>query len=180
MIRITWADGTVIEVPDGTLSLEQDLRVRRSLAEVIAPVGREGIESVRLLRDDVELAVVEKADYAAFEGSMPAPPRQALLEENAESYLTILSATFQEGRKWRLSDGLSSFYASLSDSQFLERIDAGESFSKLDVLHCRIHRTQWRDAGGLHSEVDVVQVLEHLPRQIDTQGSIFDSEDPPA
>lgn len=163
MIRVSYADGTVLEVPPDALRLERDVRVRRSLADMVGPLDSEGVTTLELRREEITISSIERADVEAFRADLPEAAAELLSDSVREVYLTILSATFQEDRKWRLSDGMSSFYASLLDADFIAKINAGERFSKQDVLHCNVRTRQWRDEGGLHSEVEVLEVIEHLP-----------------
>lgn len=163
-IRIIFEDGTVLEVPREVLTLEQSVQVRRRLSEMVRPLDREGISTVRILDiEGIEIALVGKDDLAALEDDIPTPPREVLSDTDQTVFLTVLSATFQEDHKWRFSDGTSSFWASVTDPAFLQKVDEGEKFAKLDVLNCRIHAQQWRDSTGLHRDVEVIEVIEHRP-----------------
>jgi hypothetical protein len=77
--------------------------------------------------------------------------------------LAITVLPFTGGRKWRLSDGRLTFYAEMSDEEFLRKIAADEeSFAKDDILRCRVRVRQWKTESGLKTEYEVVSVLEHL------------------
>lgn len=179
LIRITYADGTTLEVPQRVLDLEHNVRIQRSLVELVRPLNREGINALRLRREDVTIGEVEKADLPAFEPLELAPPREVLATTEREVYLTILTAAFQTGNKWRFYDGQTAFFATLRDEDFIARVEQGEAFSKLDVLHCRVRHVQWRDSTGLHSEVEVLEVLQHLPHDLDAQGVLDLTVEPP-
>jgi hypothetical protein len=57
------------------------------------------------------------------------------------------------------------FYARIRDDAFLGRVENGhESFTNGDRLRCRIRILQTSDAEGLHTEYEVLEVLEHMPR----------------
>jgi hypothetical protein len=76
--------------------------------------------------------------------------------------LQIVSLSFQDGNKWRLSDGENSFFATILDDAFNERVAKREEhFSKDDLLRARIRRRQFVVDGRLRSEYEIVQVLRH-------------------
>jgi hypothetical protein len=53
----------------------------------------------------------------------------------------------------------------VTDQRFLERVERGdESFRKGDMLRVRLARRQSSDSEGLHSEFEVLDVFEHIPR----------------
>jgi hypothetical protein len=85
-----------------------------------------------------------------------------------ETVVEIASPSFTEGDKWRLSDGGSTFYASLEDQSFKAAIDAGrESVRAGDMLRCRMEIIQSRGQdGSIHTERRVLKVIEHLPRGV--------------
>jgi hypothetical protein len=55
----------------------------------------------------------------------------------------------------------------IGDEQFLRRVEDGvEVFRKGDMLRCRIRIIQSQALDGLHTEYQVVEVLDHIPRAI--------------
>jgi hypothetical protein len=164
--RVTFEDGTSLEVPQGVLDASNNVKIRRDLQEIVRPLTREGVESMTLRRERLEISRVEKADVASFAADGLADERDVLSTSEREVYLSIRSAVFQEGNKWRFFDGESVFYASMNDQEFNTRIDAGEAFSKQDLLQCRVRETQWRDANGLHRDIEVLKVLRHSPAPV--------------
>ena len=66
-VRLTWPDGTVLEMPTNVFLLADDPAVRVPLAEVVKPVSREGIDSLRLVRDGVVLGEVDTDNLPAFQ-----------------------------------------------------------------------------------------------------------------
>lgn len=163
-LRITINDETTLEIPSDALRLYQDIEIRRKARQVVAPLIREGVESVTFSERADQEVVIEKGDLPAYE--VPEGPDQPLLDQERELIVEITSVTFVEGQKWRLSEGQQTFYASLEDERFLERIQSGaEAFRKGDMLRCRMRIVQSRRGGGLHTEYHVVEVIEHMPRQ---------------
>jgi hypothetical protein len=85
----------------------------------------------------------------------------------SELVVSILSLTFAEGNKWRLSDGERSFSAAIEDQAFIDRVDGGiEAFRKRDMLRWRMRTKQSQRDGRLHTEYTVSEVIQHIPRQM--------------
>lgn len=172
IFRFTWADGATLEIPLDVLRASENVTIRRSIADVVRPVGRPGVDVVRLRQDTITIAEVRKADAAAFEAPPAPPDREVIHSGERDAYLTIHTAGFETNR-WRFSDGQSLMWAPIRDEVFVRELDAGtRRVGKLDVLHCRITEEQWRDTSGFHSEVEVTEVLEVLPYEPPVQGTL--------
>jgi hypothetical protein len=163
-IRITAEDGASIEIPADVLKLHQNLSVRRNVRQVVEPITREGVESVRFVRDEETVVSVEADEIGAFE--VPEPADIPLVQQEREMVVEIVAPAFPEGNKWRLSDGQTSFYASIEDEGFMQRVESGEPFRKGDMLRTRMEIAQWRHADALHTEYCVLEVLEHIRRGV--------------
>ena len=111
---------------------------------------------------------VTKPDLPGFE--VPGIEEQPLADEEREVALRPVNVAFTEGNKWRVSDGESTFFATVTDLQFLHRVEtAQEVFAKSDILRARLRTRQWRTSDGdLRTEHQILQVLEHVagPRQV--------------
>ncbi|MGE4239113.1 hypothetical protein [Ramlibacter sp.] len=170
-IRIT-GDTTVFELR-GSESVEtfevdlitgrlyQSRIVRQSLAKVVKPLEREGIDLFATGRGGVTEAVVTKEEARFFELAAGSPDVVSdTLTENV--LLQIESAVFKEDNKWRFHDGAVSFFAEIADRDFLERIASGqERFGKGDVLIVDLRRVQSITDNGLKLEHIVSKVREH-------------------
>lgn len=178
-VRVEFPDGTTVIVDEAILRLDRNLLIRQNLVEVTKPLERDGVQDMRIRRDNRTVAEVSAEDRPAFVSGGP-DPREILASSSREAYLTLLRVPFQKGRMWRFTDGENSFNAVMRDEPFIERIDDGSaSFSKLDVLHCRIRQVQWREPTGLKSETEVLQVIEHLHHDPGAQGEMFPDAPPP-
>lgn len=159
--RLVFDDETSLDVPSVVVDLYQRDTVRRRAREVVAPLGREGIDRLRLRSREPETVVIETSDLEAFE--VPALVDTPLLEQETEMALTITSVSFAEGNKWRLSDGERTYWTAIEDNAFLARVDeAEEAFSKGDILRCRLRVRQWQTDSGLKTEYAVVKVVSHI------------------
>ena len=170
-IRID-GDKTVFELRDTTTveTFEVDLMtgrlyktrvVRQSLAKVIRPLEREGIDVFATGVNGVTQSVVTKDEAAYFE--MAAAEADVVSDTTTPMVmLQIESAAFKEDNKWRFSDGGTPFFAEIADQEFLQRINAGvERFGKRDVLVADLRRVQSVTDNGLKIEHTIVKVHQH-------------------
>jgi len=162
VIKVDFGDGVTLEVPRLVLEASDNVRIRRHLEEVVRPLARDGVDSLTIRRDSIEFGRVDARDLPAFSlAGTDADGRTILSDSEREVYLTIRAVNFQPGSKWRLTDGAATFTATIIDAEFLARIEGGESFSKLDVLRCRLREVQWRDSAGLHIDREITQLIAH-------------------
>lgn len=164
--RLSLSDHTTLDVLTEVLRLYESIEVRRDAREVVEPLTRDGIEEVEF-RANAEEIVVEKKDVPSFD--VPEGEPEQLTDQIIERHLAVVSPVFEEGRKWRFTDGLREFNADIQDEAFIARVDAGERFGKGDVLRCRLREVQTRRVpGGLRTEYTILQVLDHLtpPEQL--------------
>lgn len=135
--------------------------VRQSLAKVLKPLEREGIDVFAAGRDGQSETVIEKDDLAAF---TDAAQEADVASDNTMSRVLVQveSAVFKDGNKWRISDGAATFHAAMDDTDFIDRVDAGlERFGKGDVLVVDLRRVQLITDNGLKSEWSIIKVHEH-------------------
>ena len=141
--------------------LYRNRQVRQSLAKVLRPLEREGIDVFAAGRHGKSETVIEKEDMPAF---TDAAQEADVASDNTMSRVLVQveSAVFRDGNKWRISDGANNFHASMDDTDFMARIDAGlERFGKGDVLVVDLRRVQLITDNGLRSEWSIVKVHEH-------------------
>ena len=165
MIRLTLDDGTVIEVPAAVLELYGNIGVRKHVRDVVEPLTREGVDRLEFRSESEVTVQITAGDVDAYE--VPADEAVPLEDIEIPMVVSIASVAFTEGNKWRLSDGERTFFASIDDTGFLERVDHGiEAFRNGDMLRTRMRIQQSQQADGLHSDYHVLEVVEHIPRQM--------------
>jgi hypothetical protein len=165
-IRIMAEDGSMIEVEAEVLDLYQRLTIRKKTQQVVAPLSRAGVESIAFQEEHKTTVTIEAAEAPAFEA--PEVSEVSLgADQVSEMVVSILSLTFVEGNKWRLSDGERTFSAAIEDQAFIDRVDGGiEAFRKGDMLRLRMRTKQSQRDGRLHTEYTVVEVIQHIPREV--------------
>ncbi|HEU4976301.1 MAG TPA: hypothetical protein VFT50_14510 [Baekduia sp.] len=169
MVELTLEDGEVLRIPAAVLDGYRKIKVRKSARTVVEPLEDPGIERVQIVREQEIAIEIARDDIAAFD---PLPSVEEPVTDNVvDMVVAIASPSFTGGNKWRLSDGSTTFYASLDDESFKAAIDAGrESFRAGDMLRCRMEILQSRGGDGtLHTERRVLQVVEHIPREVQLQ-----------
>lgn len=157
-VRLTWPDGSTLEVPDDSIRLADQAPIRRPLANIVRPLAKIGVDTLQIRRAKAVLAEVEKEDLGGFG---PPNDEQILQTQDRDVALRILNPALQVGRKWRVTDGRWPFWAEILDDNFNARIAAGERFGSQDTLFCKLRETQWLEDGRLHNRIEILEVLSH-------------------
>ncbi|MCA8339832.1 hypothetical protein QZM91_24170 [Burkholderia multivorans] len=154
------------EVERNVVRLYRNKSVRVSLEKVFSPLQQEGItEFGVVINNDVVLDV--KDSEVGFFDSADAE-EEVVSDTTSRKMLEIESLTFKDGNKWRVHDGTSTFYASIEDKEFLDKIDGGERFGKGDVLIVDLRQVQSVVGARLVTESTIIKVLDHrAPLQSD-------------
>lgn len=163
-IRLTLDDGTSFEIPVQVFELYRTVEIRKKAREVVEPLAASGIDVMEFRSDNEVTVRVETPDLPAY--AVPETVEVPLGEIEVPMVVSIAAVAFVDGNKWRLTDGDSTFYASIEDKGFIERVEHGiEAFRKGDMLRCQMRIVQSQRDGGLHTEHVVREVLEHIPRE---------------
>lgn len=158
-IRITDADGTSIDLPSGVYTLIQDAHFRLAAQDVVEPLRPDVVDVVEIERGD-EIVRVTADEKAAF--SVPDQGEELVLDEERVAVLRLTSVTFQEGNKWRVTEGDLNYWVNIEDDDFLRKVrDGREQFGAGDSLRVTLHTLQWDTAEGLKAERTIKKVLEH-------------------
>lgn len=142
------------------LLLLRDIAVRNAASKVLEPLSIDGIEifATGTTTEIVETVTAAQADWFRA----PRLEEELLLDEMRKVAFSIVSLTFKEDNKWRLHDGVATVHATISDTEFMNRVHHSEiAFSKGDVLVCDVRFLQWQTESGSRTEYEVVRVIEH-------------------
>lgn len=155
-------DDEAFETEENVLKLYRQFKVRQALEGVLKPLEAEGIDTfaVTNLKQTDRFIEINKSERSFFK--TPEPESEALADDEFEVNLQIVSVSFQEGNKWRFSDGASVFYADMLDDSFASQIAASAtSFTKGDILKVRLRRIQSIVGDQFKTDCAVLKVLEH-------------------
>jgi hypothetical protein len=83
---------------------------------------------------------IKKSEREYF--TCPKPQEEQLEEPQIfETNINIINLSFKEGNKWYINDGGESYYVTVEDVEFLEKINQSYvKFSKGDILKVKIRR----------------------------------------
>jgi len=160
-VKVVLDDG-FLETEQQVIALYRQLRVRRALEKVLKPLESEGIDTFAAtdLQQKHRFIEVTKAERSYFEA--PDAESEHLSDEEAIVNLQIVSISFQDGNKWRFSDGANVFFADLLDESFSAQIaSSAASFTNGDILKVRLRKIQTLVGDTIKTEHQVTKVLEH-------------------
>ncbi len=150
------------------LKLYNDVPLREAVDKSLAPLKTAGIDSFSVEHDGKREVLATTEDVEFF-----APPTMdigdlTVDETPREAVLSIVSLSFKEDNKWRLSDGSAIFHVRITDAAFLRAIDEGATFAKGDLLKVLLVSKINYTKDGLKTDYEAVSVLEHKqrPRQL--------------
>jgi len=147
-----------IEVEEKVLDLLKSIPVRKAFDKLTAPLDREGIDIFSIGNDAEVFFLAEKQDRASF----LLPDSEDAIENRFTMGYSIVSPSFKEDNKWRLSDGNNVISVKVLDNAFLKKIaDCEIAFSKGDFLLCHVLARQWQTATGAKTEYEVLEVIQY-------------------
>ncbi|EJC6930942.1 hypothetical protein ABVZ07_002604 [Vibrio parahaemolyticus] len=153
-----------------TINVIADPKAANSLDCFIREPLSKGLEAVKVKSSVHKIeahAAANECDYFK-----PIDFEIPLFTNSIKTGLVIESPSFKDGNKWKFSDGQSSFYAEITDEQFLERVDNGEErFGKNDILLVEMDVIQTQTPTCLKVEKIITKVIDHQYAQ--KQNSMF-------
>ena len=161
-VALSFEDDT-IEVQKSVADLYTDPVVRNCLDRAVEPLRTQGISSIYVKDDGNKFQLINAKDVSYF-SPVDLDERMPLDVDEAPQirYFSIVSLSFKEDNKWKLTDGTSQIFVTISDKKFLADVDSGiKSFSKGDRLKVRLVTRQAQTRKGLVTDYEAVEVLEH-------------------
>ncbi|MEM9243364.1 MAG: hypothetical protein AAGA27_04820 [Pseudomonadota bacterium] len=150
---------TTIETCKLSLDLYRDLKIRKQLERISAPLSEEGIELIEFNYDNNKIEI-KKHERTYF--IVPEANKTILKEDSHRENLIIIRAAFKKDNKWRFSNGASEFNAQIKDQAFIEKIMNHKIvFGKGDYLDCEILLRQYQTDKGLKSQYELLKVYKH-------------------
>lgn len=167
---VTNNSGQVIQVRTDSLNLVFNEKSSEAVGRFVrAALGNDGYEGVEINADSgatIASATREQAHCFANVG------KQGVLSDNTLRMIVhVVAPVFQDGNKWRLSDGERSFNAAMLDGDFLMLVNQGARFGKGDVLDVDMRVIQHASGIKTSSERSILKVHRHLSPQ--EQSALF-------
>jgi hypothetical protein len=158
--RVTFEDGTSVEISNDSLNAYKNIEIRKSTKEVIEPISKSGIDGIDFYHDKQDKITISKSDYEFFD--VPNPEREDLDVTTNVTYLQIINVAFEHG-KWKFSNGDTQFFADIDDSEFIKSVQKNfQQFGSTDLLKVELQTQQYiSKEGNLKSKYTVKKVLEH-------------------
>lgn len=174
-VRIEFDGEEPIEVDEKVFRLFNDGNARRAVSRIIEPLQKEGIEEMGITVDKQDTFHVNKNEVDYFRA--PAEIENEITNES-EQLVRIVAMSFREGNKWRVHDGDSTIYVSISDDEFLEKVRTRqELFGNNDHLQVRMLTRQWLENGDLKTSHEIIEVINHLASEESKQLSLDDFDE---
>lgn len=161
----------VFIIPSRLLVVFKEESVRKSVEETLKPLAKNGIDTFAVYSNENLLETVNKTELNLFKS--PEIQDELILEYEHQAAYSIISLAFKEDNKWKLHDGSATISVRVMDEKFLRQVELNQvSFTKGDILICKVKTIQFKTANGLRTEYDLLEVIEHQKagRQLD----IFD------
>ncbi len=144
-----------------TVQLAENVEVREHTKKALASLSKEGIDRISVRRAGKETLDVTKGELGYFD--VPESEEQ-INEEQRSMTLQIISLSFKEDNKWKVTDGSEPFGVTIEDTEFLNKIASNEiAFSKNDYLVCDVRERQFQTNKGLRKDRAIIKVKEHKP-----------------
>lgn len=160
---------TTLLVDQRTIVLLEDFSTREATEKFVKTAFRpDGIRAVMMddddgIPDEQPDLVLHPADISATTVPEPSEDEVTTTTDTREALLKIITGQFEEGYKWRFTDGTNTFTASMDDTAFVKRLDSSEIvLSKNDTLRCVIEETQELAGARLKTETKIVHVKDHI------------------
>lgn len=154
-------EGEQLSIELQVLTLLRDVSVRNGCAKVLEPLKQPGITSFTVGDDSGQtFQSVSLDELACYDA--PTIDDELLVDDERKMVFSIVSLAFKDDNKWRLHDGAATIHATISDTDFLAKVDASQvNFAKGDMLVCKVRIRQWQTAAGAKTDYDVLHVLDH-------------------
>lgn len=158
-VRIIFEGEDPIEVDRRVWALFSKMSVRKAIEQVIAPLFKQGIDTFKIRhkgKDTLTVAQDEAKHYLA------PTEHEGETISSTDTRVVIVAPSFQEGNKWRVSDGSRNIFVSIEDPSFVGAVQSGrEAFRKGDILRVTLQTRQWLEGVELKAEHAIVKVLQH-------------------
>jgi hypothetical protein len=171
-VKVTFEGDEPLEVDKHVWSLFNNLRARKAIEQVIRPLRKQGIDDFKIRHKNKETLEVKQDEVAYFDAPSE---HEGETISSSETRLMIVAPSFQEGNKWRVTDGSRNMFVAIQDPAFVRSVQQGsEAFRKGDFLHVTLETRQWVEGADLKAEHGILKVHRHESGP--TQQKLFSPE----
>lgn len=158
-VKIEFMNQQSIIVDKSVNDIFNNPRARDAVVRIVQPLGKRGFDNINFKYRGKQTASIKK-DEANYFKPLIEQGKDVISEE--ERIFHIVSLSFMEGNKWRLSDGKTTIYVSILDDDFLRKIKIGEIlFGNNDYIKVKLRIRQWYEGNDLKANYEIVKVLKH-------------------
>jgi hypothetical protein len=158
-VRVVFEGHEPIEVDRRVWQLFNKMSVRKAIEQVIAPLFKQGIDTFTIRHKGKETLKVAEDEAKYF---LAPTEHEGETISSSETRVVIVAPSFQEGNKWRVSDGSRNIFVSIEDPNFVGAVQSGrEAFRKGDILRVQLQTRQWLEGTELKAEHAIVKVIQH-------------------
>ena len=171
-VKVTFEGDEPLEVDKRVWLLFNNSRARKAIEQVMRPLRKQGITDFKIRHKDKPTFEAKQDEVAYFDA--PTEHEGETVSSN-DTRLMIVAPSFQEGNKWRVTDGSRNMFVSIQDPTFVHAVQQGsEAFRKGDFLHVTLETRQWVEGADLKAEHSIVKVHRHESGP--TQQKLFSPE----
>lgn len=164
-VRLEFEDNSEPIIIEKTIyQLFINLNIQESVQKIIKPLERDGIDRFFSQKDGKVGREIIKSEVPYYRTPEVAKrEEEIILESTSKVAFRIITASFEEGYKWRLTNGQDKITATMKDQSFISNLDKNEvSISKNDTLIVEMKTVQWQTHdGSIKTENEIIEVLEH-------------------
>ena len=160
-IKITLDNNETITLSNNDLQIYRSIEFRTQIKNVVAPLASDGIDTFSITSERTETVRISKNDISAF--VVPEVRDETLEPIISEIYLQLINVAFEHG-KWKFSDGTNSFFATIEDGVFIDKVKKAKiKFTTNDRIKVKLRTMQKVTTTGLKTEFAIEKVLKHIP-----------------
>ena len=180
-------DNSTIEVRPQIVQMYNDSRIRRAASDVVKPLDRPGIDTFEVRVSDAReggniVESVTKSETRYFKEASEHEvevAEQEVISSEYETVLKIVKPSLEENYKWHVADGDTTFFADISDEDFLERVRTrDQKFGTGDLMRVRLSvKSSVLEDGRIKNERVITKVVKFIEPPV--QGLLVQASPPP-
>jgi hypothetical protein len=171
-VKVTFEGDEPLEVDKRVWLLFNNSRVRKAIEQIMRPLRKQGITQFAIRHKDKPTFKAKQDEVGYFDAPTE---HEGETVSTSDTRLMIVAPSFQEGNKWRVTDGSRNIYVAIQDPAFVHAVLQGSgAFRKGDFLHVTLETRQWVEGSDLKAEHGIVKVHRHESGP--TQQKLFSPE----